>query len=156
MEREHIYESASKLIRRVETGDFEEWLRMRAALWPDEDIEDLREEIQELLADEDSAVYVATRVDGGLCGFIEVGLRDYAEGCDSSPAAYIEGWYVDADQRRGGVGARLVQVAEAWGREAGCREIGSDCLLDNLISYEAHLALGYDEVERLIVFRKDL
>ena len=36
------------------------------------------------------AILAAERPEGGLCGFIEVGSRNYAEGCESSPVPYIE------------------------------------------------------------------
>jgi aminoglycoside 6'-N-acetyltransferase I len=53
--------------------------------------------------------FVVERTEGGLCGFIEVSLRDYAEGCQTSPVAYIEGWYVDEHCRRRTLGTRLMQ-----------------------------------------------
>ena len=64
--------------------------------------------------------------------------------------------YVDADVRRQGVGERLVRAAEAWAQHKRMREMGSDCLLDNDISRRAHIAIGYQERERLIHFRKRL
>jgi aminoglycoside 6'-N-acetyltransferase I len=106
--------------------------------------------------DPQAEVFVAARPDGRLGGFLDAGLRKYAEGCDSSPVGYIEGWYVDEDLRRLGLGGGLVQAAEAWARSLGCQDMASDCLLDNLVSLSAHLALGYEEVERLIHFRKAL
>jgi hypothetical protein len=38
------------------------------------------------------AVFVADRGNGGLGGFLELGQRSLADGCDSSPVAYVEGW----------------------------------------------------------------
>lgn len=102
------------------------------------------------------AVLVAERATGGLGGFIELGLRQYADGCDSRPVGYVEGWYVDPDLRQQGVGAALVRAGEEWARAQGCTEMASDCLLDNEGSLRAHLALGYEEAERLIHFRKAL
>jgi len=58
--------------------------------------------------------FVVESCGGGLCGFIEVSRRNYAEGCTTSPVAYIEGWYVDEESRRRTLGTRLVQAAEAW------------------------------------------
>ncbi len=34
--------------------------------------------------------------------------------------------------------------------------MASDCLIDNEVSYHAHLAIGYRETERLIHFKHDL
>lgn len=129
------------------------WLRMRLALWPDEAGSHLVE-MQANLRDPACANFIALESSGAACGFIEAGMRKYAEGCDSSPVGYIEGWYVDEPHRRLGVGAALVQAVEAWARSQGCTEMASDCLIDNLVSLGAHTALGYEEVERLIHFRK--
>ena len=143
-------------IRRLFTDDFEEWLRMRLALWPEYSADEHRAEMETELTDSDWAVFVLARQPAGLAGFIEAGLRKYAEGCATSPVGYIEGWYVDPDVRRAGLGRDLVKAAEDWACGHGCSEMASDCLLENLTSFRAHLALGYEEVERLIHFRKDL
>jgi aminoglycoside 6'-N-acetyltransferase I len=58
--------------------------------------------------------------------------------------------------RRQGVGAALVRAAEAWARARGYRDLASDALLDNLPSHEAHVALGFGEVERSVKYRKVL
>ena len=143
-------------IRPIESADFEEWLRMRAALWPEHTADEHRAEMEQIAADRLSPVFVADRGDGRLGGFLEAGLRKYAEGCETSPVGYIEGWYVDADLRAQGIGRVLMQAAEEWGRTQGCTEMASDCLLDNDVSYRAHLAIGYVETERLIHFKKNL
>jgi aminoglycoside 6'-N-acetyltransferase I len=100
--------------------------------------------------------FVVERTGGGLGGFIEVSLRNYAEGCITSPVAYIEGWYVDPDLRRKTVGRQLVSAAETWAREHGLTEIASDTQIENTVSIHAHTRLGYEEVERLVCFRKRL
>src|SRR4051794_24125164 len=138
-------------IRRWQQGDDAEWLRMRCALWPGDPVAH-QEEMAQLAARTEEVVLVAVRPDGsGLAGFAEVGTRPYADGCDTSPVAYLEGWYVDADVRRQGIGAALVRAAEAWAREHGYREFASDALLDNVESQQAHEALGFVEVERRAV-----
>ncbi len=130
---------------------------MRLALWPDEDPSRSQDEMLEMLANpQEFATFVAERPDGRLCAFLEASLRRYADGCDSSPVGYIEGWYVDPDLRRQGIGRRLVQAAEDWAVSRGCQEMGSDTWLDNQQSWRAHLALGYQEAERLIHFCKQL
>ena len=141
-------------IRRAVQGDRPEWLRLRAALWPDETNAKHREEMDEYLREDAAVAFVAARPSGGLAGFVEATIRPHADGCDTSPVGYVEGWYVDADVRRRGVGRRLVRTAERWARGLGCTEMGSDCLLDNAVSLRAHLAIGYEERERLIHFQR--
>jgi aminoglycoside 6'-N-acetyltransferase I len=143
-------------IRRLRLSDDAEWLRLRDALWPGRTGEEHREEMGAYRANAAWAVFVADRGDGRLGGFLELGERSVADSCDSSPVAYIEGWYVDGDLRRVGVGKRLVMAAEQYAIETGHREIASDCVLSNDVSLAAHLALGYGEVDRLIHFRKVL
>ena len=86
----------------------------------------------------------------------ELSIRSIVEGCSSGRVAYLEGWYVVPEARRRGVGRALVEAAEAWGREQGCTEFGSDTQLDNLDSAAAHRALGFTEVEQIRCFRKVL
>jgi aminoglycoside 6'-N-acetyltransferase I len=145
------------IVRRAMQNDQTEWLRMRTALWPDGSPHDHLREMRDQLNDPARyAVFVAQRDGGDLGGFLEASLRAYADGCDSSPVGYIEGWYVDADLRQQGVGGELVRAAEQWALAQGCTEMASDCDLGNLTSFRAHLALGYQEAERLIHFRRSL
>ena len=144
------------LIRRAAPPDLDEWLRLRCLLWPYSDPGQLRAEMESMLADPLTPVFVVVRPDRSLGGFLEAGLRKYADGCSTSPVGYIEGWYVDEDLRRQGVGARLVRTAEEWAREQGCSEMASDTWLDNDPSISAHISLGYEECERLVHFSKKL
>jgi aminoglycoside 6'-N-acetyltransferase I len=144
-------------IRPYEPADLGEWLRMRRALWPDIAPEDEHADAAEWLARDDAVVLVAVRADGsGLAGFAELASRPYADGCDTSPVAYLEGWYVDDDARGTGVGAALVRAGEAWARAAGYTELASDTEVDNTGSQRAHEALGFEETERLVLYRKTL
>jgi len=70
--------------------------------------------------------------------------------------AYLEGWYVESEWRRRGVGTALVAAAEAWARAQGCTELASDALPDNDTSAAAHLALGFTETVRIRCFKKQL
>jgi aminoglycoside 6'-N-acetyltransferase I len=89
-------------------------------------------------------------------GQVRIILRTGQGHYQTSLVAYIEGWYVDEESRRRTLGTRLVQAAEAWARSHGLKEIASDTQLENAISIQAHTALGYEEVERLMCFRKAL
>jgi aminoglycoside 6'-N-acetyltransferase I len=143
-------------LRRATPADKPEWLRMRLLLWPYGTEEGFTADMDDLLADPLSPVFVAVRPEGRLGGFLEAGTRKYAEGGESSPVGYIEGWYVDEDLRGMGLGTALVQAAEEWAREQGLIEMGSDTWLDNEASIQAHLKMGYEEAERLVHFIKKL
>lgn len=141
---------------RLPTDD-PEWLRLRCALWPETSAEAHRVEMAGWLARSDAIVLMAVRPGGErLAGFAEVGARSLADGCDTSPVAYLEGWYVDADVRRQGVGAALVRAAEAWAREQGYREFASDAELENVAAQHAHRSVGFREVERAVLYLKTL
>lgn len=133
---------------------------MRSDLWPDEDAAALATEAEKFASEGKGiglvAVLVSEGDDGVLIGFVEIGLRDYVDGCDSSPVPFIEGWYVAPRSRRTGVGKTLIEAAEAWSIERGYIVLASDALLENSVSERAHKALGFEEVERAIRFRKAL
>jgi len=145
------------IIRRRLPADDSEWLRMRRALWPELGERDQRDDMTACLARLDAIVLVAARNTGGrLAGFAEVGARSIADGCETSPVAYLEGWYVDGDARRHGVGTALLRAAEAWAQEQGFREFASDAELENVAAQQAHQALGFREVERSVLYVKAL
>jgi aminoglycoside 6'-N-acetyltransferase I len=144
-------------VRSYQPGDHAEWLRMRSALWPEITPNDEVADAAGWLARPDAVVLVAVRHDGfKLAGFAELGVRLYVDGCDTSPVANLEGWYVDPDIRRTGVGSALVRAGARWARARGYREFASNAPLDNHTSQLAHRALGFAEVERAIRYRKAL
>ncbi len=143
-------------IRAYRDADWPDWLRMSVALFPEYSAEDLAAGMRDFRGRPDAEVFVAERSDNSLAGFVEVGTRPYADGCDTSPVGYVEAWYVDPDVRRSGYGRALLAAAEDWARGRGYREIASDALLDNQVSHAAHRRAGYEEVGRVVQFRKVL
>jgi aminoglycoside 6'-N-acetyltransferase I len=118
-------------IRRATHEDKSSWLRLRQRLWPEAPLEYLEFDMNDRLADPDYAIFVASEADQGLVAFIETGLREYGEGCETSPVGYIEAWYVDEQIRGQKLGRDLVSAAEQWAREKGCTEMASDTWLEN-------------------------
>ena len=143
-------------IRPYRDADWDEWLRMSSALFPMHPAAELAEGMRDFRSRFDAQVFVAERDGGGLSGFVEAGTRAYADGCDTWPVGFIEAWYVDPDVRRSGVGRALVAAAEGWARTRGYREMASDADLDKDASHRAHRAVGYEEVGRVVQFRKAL
>jgi len=130
---------------------------MRKRLWPEwpDDLHDA--EIREMIdLHELRAVLVHPREQGGLGGFIEIHIRRRLNNAASDRVVYIEGWYVDEDLRRQGVGQALMDAAASWALERGLTELASDTDIDNPISQKAHKKFGFDEVYRLVHYLKDL
>lgn len=139
--------------------DVEEWLALRCALWPHASPSELRTEIEEFFAGsprEPHAVLLAEAESGEIVGMAELSIRAYAEGCATDRVAYLEGWYVAPNARRLGIGSALIAAAERWGESQGCTEFASDTELDNEVSRAAHLECGFEEVESIRCFRKEL
>jgi aminoglycoside 6'-N-acetyltransferase I len=149
-------------VRLAQQTDRDELSRLRAALWPESSAEEHARELELVLSGKFPGVmplviFVAEASDGTLAGFLEAGLRSYAEGCDAShPVAYVEGWYVSEKWRKQGIGAELLRAAEDWARSQGCKEMASDTTIDNLMSQRAHEALGFEIAERSVLYRKRL
>ena len=145
-------------VRPLRSADRDQWFRMRTGLWPDESQPELAAEGGAFLDGRSqllTEVFVSEDERGSLIGFLELFVRNYAEGC-AGATPYVEGWYVIPSARGKGVGRALMDAAEAWSRKNGYREIASDTWLDNLPSQRAHTALGFEEVERAVHFRKAL
>lgn len=135
--------------------------RLFLALWSDGTLGEHHAEAALILAGTPPStlplrVFVA-EADGIVVGFIEVGLRSHADGCDTrQPVGFVEGWYVEPKQRGRGVGRALMQAAEDWARAQGCRELASDTWIDHEPSQRAHESLGFEVVDRCVNFRKAL
>ena len=133
-------------------------------LWPDNTLETLAEEFQEMLMDDQCAVFLlytedngGQRSNGKPIGFAQCQLRhDYVEGTESSPVGYLEGIFVDEAYRRQGYARMLLAACEQWAQEMGCTEFASDCELDNETSLAFHLRMGFVEANRIICFTKSL
>ena len=144
-------------IRIATKNDLQNLLALRSALWPEQTDEENQTETMRVLNSPDKIGPLVSEDDqDNLLGFIEVSLRSYAEGCETSLVGYIEGWYVVDKARRQGIGEQLVRAAEDWARAKGCTEMASDAVIDNHLSHTAHQCLGYEIVERIVCFRKSL
>ena len=145
------------VIRPVQPADQVAWQEMRAALWPEAAEGEHAAEIRAYFDEGDpGSCLVAIAASGGAVGFVELSIRPYAEGCLSNRVGFLEGWYVVPGWRRRGVGRALVEAGEGWARRHGCSEFGSDALIDNRVSRDAHRALGFSEVAEIVCFWKSL
>jgi aminoglycoside 6'-N-acetyltransferase I len=131
-------------------------------LWPDTPADEHRKEIADLLTSGHygslpAAIFVAHNDTGKLTGFLQIGLRSHADGCDPThPVGFIEGWFVYESVRRQGIGRALMRTGEQWAREQGYVEMASDTRIDHTLSQTAHQSLGFEIVDRCVHFRKRL
>jgi len=146
------------MIEAYTPGHFDDWVRLRIALWPDETLEEHRRYAASILErPEDAAVYLASEADGNVVAFAEGTLRrDYVNGCSISPVGFLEGLYVRPPFRRCGLARLLCKALEGWAREKGCREFASDVLLHNEVGQRLHEGLGFSETDRVVYYKKQL
>lgn len=144
-------------ITQTRVEDRADWLAMRVALWPEGSEDDHRADIEAYFETGGSSVCLVASDGGTILGFAEADLRhDYVNGCETSPVAFLEGIYVRPEARGRGVAKALIAAVEAWAGEQGCTELASDTGLDNLASQAMHDAVGFEETERVVYYRKRL
>lgn len=149
-------------VRQARRSDRNELAKMQALLWPSASSEELLKELDDVLSHRapgtlPAVMLVSTDEGGALTGFLEVGLRSHADGCDPArPVGFVEGWFVHERNRNQGIGKALLNSAEEWARAQGCVEMASDALIENDGSQRAHEALGFEVVDRCVHFRKKL
>ena len=144
------------MIKRAEIEDAGALAGLAIPMWTDHDPDGLAEEFRELIKNEDAACFLKY-VDGMPVAFAQCQLRhDYVEGTASSPVGYLEGLFVTEAYRQKGYAAELLSECEKWAKEKGCSEFASDCELDNADSLRFHLAMGFEEANRIICFKKEL
>lgn len=148
--------SDGRITRRAERRDAGDLTRLASALWPDHNLAELSAEMDGILMGDEEAAFICMYGDKPA-GFAHCTLRrDYVEGSEESPTAYLEGIFVVPEHRGEGIASELLMRCEGWALEMGCAEIASDCELGNLDSERFHLRSGFSEANRVICFIKRL
>ena len=144
-------------VRPLREKDIGEWFRLRKSLWDGASDDEHKAEMRDIYEHTDSQlIIVAETGDGKLVGFLEASIRPFVEDCHTDHVGYLEGWFVESEFRRYGIGKKLVREAEKWARNKGCEEMASDAEIGNDLSLTAHLKLGYEETSQLVHLRKEL
>ncbi len=128
-------------VRHASLGDLAAVVALAAALWPEEPLREHRRHMRATLTGRPLStlplvVLVAERR-ARIVGF-------------------IEGWFVCAAERGRGIGRALMRAAEKWSLEQGRKEMASDTWIDSEAAQRAHLALGFEVVDRCVHLRKQL
>ena len=143
------------VIERCGPGLVEEWLVLRQALWPHRSAEYHRRQVEDALRSQERHAGLLARVQAASVGFAEAVLRfDTVNGCSSCPVGFLEGVYVQPAWRQRGVARGLCRAVEAWAAGLGCQEVASDRALADEDARRWHQALGFEETERVVFYRK--
>ena len=125
-------------------------------MWTENTVQDLVDEFADLVSKEDAQLFLKYYQDIPV-GFAQCQLRyDYVEGTDTSPVGYLEGIFIKEEYRHKGYARELLSECEKWAKEKGCKEFASDCEIDNDSSCGFHMAMGFEEANRIICFTKTL
>ncbi|QLF71212.1 GNAT family N-acetyltransferase [Peteryoungia desertarenae] len=143
---------------RASAADLDICAELRHQLWPHLAVDSHRAEIVDALSEPGRLVaFLCVDLNGEAIGFAEASVRsDYVNGCETSPVAFLEGIFVRSPVRRQGVATALVNAVAAWARSKGLTELASDAELSNTISHAMHEALGFEETQRVVCFRRRL
>lgn len=141
-------------IIRADAAHAQEWAALSAEMFPSQTLGEWERECAEFLVNGKEIGFLC-RQDGQAAGYVNVSIRrDYVNGTDTSPVAFVEAVYVRPQYRNRGIARRLMAEAEAFARANGLSQIASDCLLDNTDSEQFHKSCGFAEAERVICFVK--
>ena len=142
------------MVRKATYSDSRVLAEMAVQMWDSHTVDELETEFTETLNDKQSVFFIKY-VNDVPVGFAQCGLRrDYVEGTESSPVGYLEGIFVKKDYRNNGYAKELLLSCETWAKNIGCTEFASDCELNNIGSLKFHIAMGFDEANRIICFKK--
>jgi GNAT superfamily N-acetyltransferase len=115
--------------------------------------ENIAQRLEGMRPSSEHAVFVAEIPGGEIAGWIGVFVY---RGVELDARAEVSGLVVDERFRSQNVGLRLLEHAENWARQKGCREVG---LRSNVIRDRAHKFYernGYTHTKTQKSFRKSL
>ena len=144
------------MVKKAEVNDLEKVASLAVLLWPEHSVQDLIDEFSSTIFQEDTQFFLKYHHDTPV-GFAQCQLRhDYVEGTETSPVGYLEGIFVKEVYQHNGYARELLSECEKWATEKGCKEFASDCEINNDSSFAFHMALGFEEANRIICFTKKL
>ena len=144
------------MIKKADKSDVTVLAKLAEKLWDGHSLSELEREFETLAENPDAACFIKF-VDNQPIGFAQCQLRmDYVEGTHTSPVGYLEGIFVLKEYRKKGYAREMLVACEKWALNKKCIEFASDCAIDNDVSLQFHLAMGFDVANRIICFQKTL
>jgi GNAT superfamily N-acetyltransferase len=141
------------VVRPARAEDYARMAELAGQLGYSSTAEEIARRLGGMKSSTEHAVFVAQLPGGELAGWIAVFIYRCVE---TDMRAEVSGLVVDERQRSQGIGQWLLERAEEWAREKGCRAIG---LRSNVIRGRAHAFYereGYEHFKTQKSFRKVL
>lgn len=143
-------------IRKATERDIGQWSEMRTALWPDTEDGHMSENKGYFSGSSiDIAQAYVAELDSEVIGFLELNIRNFAEGSRKPKGPYVEAWYIKPGFQNKGYGSQFMQQAEKCALSKGYSELASDTETHNKQSISMHEHLGSKETERVVCFFKE-
>ncbi|MBQ8782828.1 MAG: GNAT family N-acetyltransferase [Clostridia bacterium] len=144
------------MIKKATVKDATVLAELAIQMWNKYTIKELEEDFCEIISNSNAVCFIKYVNDTPI-GFAQCQLRhDYVEGTHSSPVGYLEGIFISKEHQHNGYAKELLHKCELWAKEKGCTEFASDCEFDNSDSFNFHMAMGFEEANRIICFKKKL
>jgi N-acetylglutamate synthase-like GNAT family acetyltransferase len=138
------------IIRPALIGDVPRLAELSGVLGYPVVVEQMAARVARLLARGEDALLVAERA-GHVVAWIHAGEQELVE---SGRRCEILGLVVDAEQRRSGIGGRLVAAIEAWAHRRGLNEVSVRSAITRSESHPFYERLGFVRVKTQHVYRK--
>lgn len=132
------------------------WQRMRRMLYHDLDIEFDEQEMDAITKDVDNRASFIAYVEETPIGMLELSLRNFVDGCLSSPVAYLEGIFIEENARGKGYGKRMIDYALLWAKSRGCTEMATDAEIQNIDAQKFHKKVGFRETYRVVNYKMEV
>lgn len=144
------------MIKRATGADALTLAKLAIQMWDSHTLSELETDFATIISSQNAACFIKYVEDQPI-GFAQCQLRyDYVEGTETSPVGYLEGIFIQQEFRHKGLATELLQECQRWAKEKECSEFASDCEIDNIDSLKFHLAMGFEEANRIICFRKEI
>ncbi|MEW6732853.1 MAG: GNAT family N-acetyltransferase [Acidobacteriota bacterium] len=140
-------------IRQASTKDIRALTSLANQLGYDVSFEEIEQRFNEITKLTNHIIYVAEIMDENVVGWIHISIRN---SLTTALQAEIGGFIVDERHRKSGIGKLLVQQAEQWAQDNGCKSV---YLRSNIIRKDAHIfyqKAGYKNIKTQFAFRKML
>jgi aminoglycoside 6'-N-acetyltransferase I len=137
--------------------DFSELVALGVLFWPKHTEGKIKKEFTRILSSGSEVSFICRDGDGNSIALMNASIRsDYVEGSNTSPVGYLEGVYVKEEYRKRGIAKDLLIGAEKWFASKGVSEIGSDAVIDNVISQKFHEKMGFQKGETIVHYLKNI